>query len=159
MTISMKRATFLLSGTIAAGMYGGVSMAADVETGATLPAVSGPNGKVELSTGWADFNDLKSDEIFRGGAAFSFPVGDMFGIQADVTAVDVFSDTAVGGAVHAFTRDPSSYLFGVYGGYAHLNALGGLQTRRIGIEAERYFGKLTFEGAAGYETGDAANGL
>ena len=39
-----------------------------------------------------------SDEVFRGGAAFSFPVGDMFGIQADLTALDAFGETAVGGA-------------------------------------------------------------
>ena len=51
MTISMKRAAFLLTGTIAAGMYGSVSMAADVETATSLPAVSGINGKVEIGGG------------------------------------------------------------------------------------------------------------
>ena len=59
MTISMKRAAFLLSGTIAAGMYGSVSMAADVETTTALPAVSDPNGKVEIGGGWADIDDLR----------------------------------------------------------------------------------------------------
>ncbi|MDO8354644.1 MAG: hypothetical protein Q7T14_14395, partial [Aestuariivirga sp.] len=73
----MKRAAFLLSGTIAAGMYGSVSLAADVETSTALPAVSAPNGKVEIGGGWADIDDLGDDEVFRGGAAFSMPVGDM----------------------------------------------------------------------------------
>ena len=58
MTISMKRAAFLLSGTIAAGMYGSVSLAADIETTAALPAVSGPNGKVEIGGGWTDIDDF-----------------------------------------------------------------------------------------------------
>jgi hypothetical protein len=107
MTISMKRAAFLLSGTIAAGMFGGVAMAADVETPTALPAVSDINGKVVLGGGWADIDSLGDDSVFRGGAALSFPVGDMFGIQADVSALDSFGDTAAGGALHAFTRDPT----------------------------------------------------
>ena len=74
MTISMKRAAFLLSGTIAAGMYGSVSMAADVETDDVSSGGFRPQ--------WQDRNwwrlvptidDFSSDEIFRGGAAFSFP--------------------------------------------------------------------------------------
>ena len=98
MTISMKRAAFLLSGTIAAGMYGSVSLAADVETTTTLPAVSDINGKVEFGGGFSDIDDFNSDEVFRAGAALSFPVGDMFGIQADLTALNAFGETAVGGA-------------------------------------------------------------
>jgi hypothetical protein len=147
MTISMKRAVFLLTGTIAAGMYGSVSFAADIGTVSALPAVSGPNGKLQGSAGWADINDLSSDAIFRGGAAFSFPVGDMFGIQADLAAADVFSDTAVGGAVHAFTRDPSSYLFGVYGGYVDG---GSANAWYVGPEAELYLGNISIEGIAGF---------
>ena len=147
MTISMKRAAFLLTGTIAAGMYGSVSMAADVETVTSLPAVSGPNGKVEIGAGWADLDDLSSDEIFRGGAAISFPVGDMFGIQADVYAVDAFDETAIGGAIHAFTRDPNSYLFGVYGGYADA---GSANVFYVGPEAELYLDNISIEGIAGF---------
>ena len=135
MTISMKRAAFLLTGTIAAGMYGSVSMAADIESVSALPAVSGPNGKIELGGGWADIDDFSSDEVFRGGAAFSFPVGDMFGIQADLTALDAFGETAVGGAVHAFTRDPNSYLLGAYGGYVDA---GSSDVLYVGPEAELY---------------------
>ena len=73
MTISMKRAAFLLTGTIAAGMYGSVSMAADVETVTALPAVSGINGKVEIGTGWADIDDLGDDEGFRGARRDQLP--------------------------------------------------------------------------------------
>ena len=147
MTISLKRAAFLLSGTIAAGMYGSVSMAADVETTTALPAVSGPNGKVEIGGGWSDIDDLNSDEVFRGGAAFSFPVGDMFGIQADLTVLDVFGDTTVGGAGHFFTRDPNSYLLGVYGGYVDG---GPANIWHIGPEAELYLDNVTLEAVGGY---------
>ena len=48
MTISMKKAGFLLSGTIAAGLYGSAALAADVETMNPLPAVSGINGKIDV---------------------------------------------------------------------------------------------------------------
>ena len=147
MTISMKRAAFLLTGTIAAGMYGSVSMAADVETVTSLPAVSGINGKVEIGTGWADIDDLGDDEGFRGAAAISFPVGDMFGIQADVYALDVFSETVVGGAAHAFTRDPNSYLLGVYGGFADA---GPVDIFYVGPEAELYLGNISIEAIGGF---------
>ena len=147
MTISMKRTTFLLTGTIAAGMYGSVSFAADISGPTSLPAVSGPNGKVQIGGGWADLNHLGSDTVFRGGAAFSFPVGDMFGIQGDLSAVDVFGDTAVGGAVHAFTRDPNSYLLGVYGGYVDA---GSPNAWYVGPEAELYLGNISIEAVGGY---------
>ena len=147
MTISMKRAAFLLTGTIAAGMYGGVSFAADIASPTTLPAVSGPNGKVEFGGGWADLNSISSDNVFRGGAAFSFPVDDMFGIQADLTALDAFGHTAVGGALHAFTRDPNSYLLGVYGGYVDA---GPANIWYVGPEAELYLGNISVEAVGGY---------
>jgi hypothetical protein len=154
MTVSMKRAAFLLSGTIAAGMYGSVSMAADVETTTALPAVSDINGKVEIGGGFADLDGISSDEVFRGGAALSFPVGDMFGIQADVTALNAFSETAVGGALHAFTRDPNSYLLGAYGGYVDA---GSADIWYIGPEAELYLDNISIEAIGGYM--DISNGI
>lgn len=146
MSVSLKKAV-LLTGTILAGMFGSVAYAADVETVTALPAVSGPNGKVEIGAGWADIDGLSSDEVFRGGAAFSFPVGDMFGIQADLTALDVFGETAVGGAAHFFTRDPNSYLFGVYGGYVDA---GSPDAWYIGPEAELYLDNISIEAIGGY---------
>jgi hypothetical protein len=154
MTISMKRAAFLLSGTIAAGMYGSVSMAADIEATGPLPAVSGPNGKIAISGGWADIDDLGDDELFRAGAAFSFPVGDMFGLQADLTALDVFGETAIGGAAHFFTRDPNSYLLGIYGGYVDA---GSADVWHVGPEAELYLDNISIEAVGGYM--DISNGV
>ncbi len=147
MAISMKRAAFLLTGTIAAGMYGTAVLAADFETSTALPAVSGPNGKVEIGGGWADIDDLGDDEVFRGGAAFSFPVGDMFGIQADLTALDAYGETAIGGAAHFFTRDPNSYLLGVYGGYTDA---GPANVWYVGPEAELYLDNISIEAVGGF---------
>ncbi len=153
MAISIKRAAFLLTGTIAAGLYGSVSMAADIETATALPAVSAPNGKIEIGGGWADIDDLGDDEVFRGGAAFSFPVGDMFGIQADLTALDAYGETAIGGAAHFFTRDPNAYLLGAYGGYVDA---GPANVWYVGPEAELYLDNISIEAVGGVM--DISNG-
>ena len=121
MTISMKRATFLLSGTIAAGMYGGVAVAADISSPGPLPAVSAINGKVVLGGGWADVDTLGNDEIFRGGAALSFPVGDMLASRPTSRPRCLWRHGG-GRALHAFTRDPNSYLLGAYGGYVGIGS-------------------------------------
>jgi catechol 2,3-dioxygenase-like lactoylglutathione lyase family enzyme len=154
MAISMKRAALLLSGTIAAGMYSSVAFAADIETMSALPAVSGINGKVEIGGGWADIDDLGDDEVFRGAAALSFPVGDSFGIQADLSALDAYGDTAISGALHAFTRDPNSYLFGIYGGYVDV---GLSNIWYVGPEAELYLGNVSIEAVGGFMDIDGGN--
>lgn len=147
MTTSMKRISGLLAGTFAVSLYSGMALAADAAYESTLPAVSGPNGKIDIGVGWTDIDDLGDDEVFRGGAAFSFPVGDMFGIQADLTALDAYGETAIGGAAHFFTRDPSSYLFGVYGGYVDA---GPANIWFIGPEAELYLDNISIEAVGGY---------
>jgi hypothetical protein len=156
MTISMKRAAFLFSGTIAAGMYGSAVFAADIDAATGLPAVSGLNGKVEFGVGFVDLDGLDSDEVFRGGASLSFPVGDMFGIQADIAVVDAFSETGVGGTLHAFTRDPSSYLLGGIVGFADFGSADSLYA---GPEAELYLDNISIEAVAGVmDLGGSASG-
>jgi hypothetical protein len=102
---------------------------------------------VEIGGGWSDIDDLGDDEVWRGGAAFSMPVGDMFGIQADLTALDAYGDTAVGGAGHFFTRDPNSYLLGVYGGYVDV---GSTDAWYVGPEAELYLDNISIEAVGGF---------
>ena len=92
-------------------------------------------------------------------ASLTLPAGHSFGLQFDGAFAKVGGDDFYDAGAHLFWRDPGQGLFGLYAGYAHLNTLGGLTTRRIGVETERYSGKLTFEGAVGYENGDAANGV
>jgi hypothetical protein len=154
MSVSLKKFA-LLTGTILAGMFGTAAYAADIETPTALPAVSDINGKVEIGGGFADNDDFSSDEVFRGGAALSFPVGDMFGIQADLTALDAFGETAVGGALHAFTRDPNAYLFGVYGGYVDA---GPADVWYVGPEAELYLDSISIEAVGGFMDISGASG-
>ncbi len=112
-----------------------------------LPAVSAPNGKVEVSGGWVGMNGQPSSVDLRGGASVSFPVNDIFGIQADIAAANAFSDTKYGGALHMFTRDPNAYLLGAAGGAfwsSNTNA------QFVGPEAEAYIGNVSLEAFAGY---------
>jgi hypothetical protein len=127
------------------------ALAADVAVDSSLPAVSAPNGKVELSAGWTDIDDLGDSELLRGGLSFSFPVGDAFGIQADLAAVDALGDTLYGGNLHLFTRDPNSYLLGVTGGAGFSD---NASLYYIGPEAELYLGNLSIEAWAGYLNAD-----
>jgi len=109
-----------------------------------LPAVSGPNGKFELDLG--ALTD-PSTVLFRAGASFTIPVGETFGLQGDL-AVGRFADEWVGGgALHAFTRDPSSYLLGVAGGIVLAD---GAALGAIGIEGELYLDRISLEGWAGW---------
>jgi hypothetical protein len=142
----MKKFGFLTA-AIAAALMCSTALAADVGGRSTLPAVSAPNGKVELSAGWADIDVFNDSELLRGGLSFSFPVGDTLGIQADLAAVDAFGDTLLGGNLHIFTRDPSRYLLGVTGGAGFGD---NASLYYIGPEAELYLGNLSIEAWVGY---------
>ena len=110
----------------------------------TLPAVSGPNGKLELALG--GITDPES-AIFRAAGSVSLPVGDAFGLQGDVAVQNFDGEWAVGGALHAFTRDPNAYLFGLTGGFV---AVDGATLAAIGPEAELYLDRVSLEFWAGW---------
>jgi hypothetical protein len=117
------------------------------------PAVSGPNGKFAVEGGGgAD----EGEGIATG--SFALPIGHDFGMQADGT-VGSFSDELLGGlSLHLFARDPSRYLFGVYGSYHTWDRI---NIWRAALEGELYIGPVTLEGIAGYESLDVpsfANG-
>jgi hypothetical protein len=118
---------------------------ADQDVAYTLPAVSGINGKVELSGGW--LNLPPGSGIFRGAASLSVPVGHSFGLQGDIAVQHSGSGTLFGGAIHAFTRDPDSYLLGVAAGIVRAPE-GTLAV--IGPEAELYLDRFTIEAWGGY---------
>ena len=111
---------------------------------AMLPAVSGPNGKFEL-----DLGRLSDPSSYIAGAAgsISVPVTDRFGLQGDVMVHYGNDALTYGGALHAFTRDPSSYLLGVTG--AAIRGPGATLWG-AGPEAELYWGSLSLEMWAGY---------
>ena len=148
----VRLTSILLSGTMAATMFGVAATAAEVDAGpGALPAVSGINGKIELGAGWSDIDDLGDDALLRGGGSLSFPVGDMFGIQADVMVTEIVDDTRIGGDLHFFTRDPNSYLLGVVGGVLTADDADAFF---IGPEAELYLENFSVEAWGGYMNTD-----
>jgi hypothetical protein len=75
----------------------------------------------------------------------TLPVGDEFGVQADVSA-GTAGGTTSSAAFHLFTRDPKSYLFG---GTLGLISMPGATVMAAGPEAELYFGRWTIEAWGG----------
>ena len=63
--------------TFASALMASTAWSADIGK-SDLPAVSGINGKIELSAGWADIDPIDPTVVFRGGASLSIPVGDPF---------------------------------------------------------------------------------
>jgi len=117
---------------------------ADQYVDLVLPAVSDINGKLEITFG--GLSDPES-AIFRGGASLSVPIGERFGVQGDVAIGSLDSQWSFGGALHAFTRDPSSYLLGVTAGVVVAD---GSRLAAIGPEAELYLDRISLEGWAGW---------
>lgn len=141
----MNKFNFITT-AMAAAFMSSTAWAADIDV-VNLPAVSGPNGKIELDAGYINLDSLGSDAVFHGGASFSIPMGDSFGIQADVAATNAYGDTMVGGTMHAFTRDPNSYLLGMAAGAAFSD---NANIYYVGPEAELYMGNVSVEAFAGY---------
>lgn len=109
----------------------------------SLPAVSGVNGKLEFDVG--GLSDPAS-ATFRGGASLSVPLGERFGVQGDLFVGSLDGDLSFGGALHAFTRDPASYLLGVTAGVVVAD---GAQLATLGVEGELYLDRISLEGWAG----------
>lgn len=146
----------LLGGTIISGFWGYGALAADVAGGKTdLPAVSAINGKLEAGGGYADLDGVDGDGVWYGAGSISVPLGFSFGAQADFSVGNAFDETAVGGALHLFTRDPNSHLFGLIGGYSDV---GNGNLAFVGGEAEFYLDNISIETAAGYLNADPDGG-
>lgn len=122
-------------------MYSPVSVADDTYD-LTLPAVSAPNGKIEIYGGLTN----PGMAGFRAQGAISLPVGERFGVQIDGGLSMTGAGAVFGGAVHAFTRDPDAYLLGLTGAVARGPA-GTLGV--IGVEGELYLDRLSLEAWAG----------
>ena len=150
--VHMPFKTIFITVSLTATLMCSASWAADAIKG-DLPAVSAINGKIELSAGWADIDPIDPTAVFHGGASLSVPLGDRFGLQADIAALSEFGDTYRGAALHAFTRNPESYLLGVTGGFGSANAA---TFSFIGPEAEFYADRVSIEAYAGYMNLDVA---
>jgi hypothetical protein len=108
----------------------------------SLPAVSDINGKIEFYGGFTNPGPLS----FRALGSLSIPVGNDFGVQLDGGIHVSPSGNAFGGAIHAFTRDPSSHLIGVTG--AVVRGPAGI-LGVVGVEGEAYLDRVSIEAWAG----------
>jgi hypothetical protein len=108
-----------------------------------LPAVSAINGKFEFNAGALTLPALTF--MARAAGAITVPLGQRFGLQADVSISSSPAFTT-SGALHLFTRDPASYLIGGTLGFVHSP---GATVFAAGPEAELYFDRWTIEAWAG----------
>jgi hypothetical protein len=108
-----------------------------------LPAVSGPNGKLEFDAGALSLPTPTF--VTRAAGTLTLPVGTSFGLQFDAN-IGVLPGFSSGGAVHLFTRDPASYLIG---GALGIIQMPGALVAAAGPEAELYFDRWTLEAWAG----------
>lgn len=118
-----------------------------------LPAVSAINGKLELDFGAITDPDTAT---FRAAGSLSVPIGERFGVQGDVSIGNIDDTWSFGGALHAFTRDPSSYLLGVTAGVVVTD---GARLAAVGPEAELYLDRISLEGWAGWAALDYEDAL
>lgn len=108
-----------------------------------LPAVSALNGKIEFDAGVLSL----PSPAFMGRAAgtLTVPIGERFGLQLDASIASAPGLTT-SAALHAFTRDPQSYLIG--GTFGVIRTPGAI-VFAAGPEAELYFDRWTVEAWAG----------
>lgn len=114
------------------------------------PAVSSINGKVSLEGG--DY-DGKGGQAMQ--AAIAVPIGNAFGLQFDTALGNAGGKSFSGFGSHAFWRDPSRGLVGLT---ASSSRFDNLDVRRVGAEAEGYFGPFTLRARAGHQSGDYMSG-
>lgn len=135
-----------------AGLLGLAAALAGSPVEAADPAVSDSNLKLSFFGGNANAG---ATGVGIGGLAGSLtlPVGHAFGIQLDGAVGKVDGNGFYGAGGHLFWRDPGQGLFGLYAGYAKLEAFGGQSVRRFGLEAERFIGNFTLRGAGGIRDG------
>ncbi len=114
------------------------------------PAVNPTNVKVTA----AGISTEGEGGWFFGGA-LTAPMGERWGFQGEAAVVGNDLDTVYGVGGHIFTRDPSSYLLGVFAAYASEDALD-LDATRLGAEAELYLNQFSILAKAGYQCSNVA---
>jgi hypothetical protein len=112
------------------------------------PAVSAPNLKVVAEAG-----ETSSDSAWVIGGGLTLPLGQEWGLQVEAGAAGVGDDNIYGTAAHLFTRDPDSYLLGLFAAYASEEDFG-LEATRVGAEAEIYLNQVSILAKAGYQFSD-----
>ncbi|GEM_PF-2646484 len=139
----MPRPTFCGLVAAAALALSCLGLAASDAAAQQAPAVSAINGKIEFDAGALVVPAPAF--LSRAAGALTLPLGQAFGVQADIAAAAT-PGFSVGGALHLFARDPASYLIG---GTLGVVRTPGATVLAAGPEAELYFDRWTLEAWAG----------
>lgn len=120
----------------------------------SLPAVSGPNGKLSAFGGGQDGG------IYGVEGSFTVPLGFPYGFQIDGMVGSGKGAAFYGVGGHLFWRDPAKGLLGLYGSYVSwdvnsgvIGSIGGADVGKVGVEGEAYLGRFSLEGLATYQFG------
>lgn len=162
--------TLLLSASVIAILSAATSVAAAADAALpaylpipeSLPAVSAVNGKIGLLGG-----SLSGNGAFGASGSLAMPLGSQFGAQIDGLLGTTDSKTFYGIGGHVFWRDPSVGLLGGYasyvgwsgsttiggGGDLPLFDVTGADVGKVGVEAEAYLGRMSFEALGAYQFG------
>jgi hypothetical protein len=128
------------------------------------PAVAGPNGKITAFGGGLSENG-REDGLGGIAGSYTFSLAHQFGLQLDGGYARVGDGDFVSTGAHLFWRNPTVGMLGIYGGYARLEGdngfLVGQDIARAGMEAQKFLGNITLDGAIGHlfkDDGDSVYG-
>lgn len=139
--------TSLAAGAFAALLVAGpFAIAEEARPEAAKPAVSGINGKIDVTAGAVDSSNTT---LYSGSV--SAPLGQNFGAQLDFTGGEFSASRVLGMGGHLFWRDPDIGLAGIV---ASRSGFGDIWGSRYGAEAEAYFGPLTLALTGGWQNGE-----
>lgn len=113
------------------------------------PAVAAPNFKLN-----GNFGEVIDDYAWNVQGQFTAPLGERFGVAVEGGGGAINGSEFYGAGGHLFTRNPDSYLLGVFGGYAESGEFD-IDIARVGAEAEFYLNALTISATAGYQFSSA----
>ena len=159
---------FLALSTAMLGVSAFGAMAADPVAEAGLISSGYADVFAAYSFLGGDFGS-EDDEFLSGGGAFrwSMPVGDAMSLQLDAAGEitensgsnEADYENSIGGALHLSYRDPSSHLFGIFGGVLNsgVGDNGSVDGYFIGGEGQYYADMNTFYVQAGYLDGKTSN--
>jgi hypothetical protein len=109
------------------------------------PAVSQTNLKITGSGGTVD-----DEGAWFANGILTAPLGNSFGLQLEGGGGSIDGNAVWGASGHLFTRDPESYLLGLFAAYAAESEFD-LDATRVGAEAEIYLNQVSLLVAAGYQ--------
>lgn len=126
---------------------------------AVEPAVPHISGYGEIYLGGLQLSEFgEDDNIHTGGGAgrVNIPFAQQWNVQLDGTYDRLWEDgdflDGLGGAVHAYYRDPQRFAVGLFATYKRYgnNFSDDVHDYTVGPEAQAYFGNLTLYGQAYY---------